>query len=369
MAEQTADIWSQVAPYDRWLESQKIPVHEGYYVEDLRTLKLGCWESRGCDGAFLKLAGQEGVTQAYVTEIPPGDTLPPFRIGLDEAIYVVQGRGLTTIWAEGRPKKTFEWQKHSLFMIPSNYHYQLGNTQGNSAVRLLHFSYLPLAMSIYPSGDFFLNSSYVDSSLLYGEGGGGFYSEAKVLTQQGSERRPGMWNVWYGNFFPDMRAWDQLQPFKGRGAGGHVVWIGFPSSTIYSHMSVFPAQTYKKAHRHGPGVVIVIPAGEGYSVMWPEGKEKLVVPWHEASVFVPPNRWFHQHFNVGSSSARYLALHAPRFLRGFSERVEDQRRDQIEYPEEEPWIRQRFESELGKRGFKSLMPEQAYRDRSFEWSY
>src|SRR5207245_10727824 len=95
------------------------------------------------------------------------------------------------------------------------------------------------------------------------------------------------------------------------GAGGRSLYIQFPHSEVSAHMSVFAAQTYKKAHRHGPGRAIVIPAGEGYSVMWEEGKEKIVVPWHECSLFVPPNRWFHQHFNVGGSNARYLALHPP----------------------------------------------------------
>ncbi len=69
-------------------------------------------------------------------------------------------------------------------------------------------------------------------------------------------------------------------------------------------MAVFPALTYKKAHRHRPGAVITILAGEGYSVMWQEGKEKVVIPWHEDSVFVPPDRWFHQHFNTSSSPTR-----------------------------------------------------------------
>ena len=368
MADEGLDFWSRVSSYDHWMESQKIPIHQGYYIEDLRTLALGPWEARGCQGAFLKLAGQEGVTEAYVTEIPPGKTLPPFQKALDEVVYVVQGRGLTTVWTGDRPKKTFEWQKHSMFMIPANYYHQLGNTQGNQAVRLLHFSYLPLAMIAVPNPDFFFKNPLVDLSLLYGQEGSNFYSEASATTRN-SPSRGAMWNVWFGNFFPDMRAWDKLQPFKGRGAGGHVVWIGFPRSPVYAHMSVFPSRTYKKAHRHGPGVVIVIPAGEGYSVMWPEGKEKVIVPWHEASVFVPPNRWFHQHFNVGGQAARYLALHAPRGLSGYSERVDDRRRDQIEYPSEEPFIRQRFAEELAKRGLTSIMPEKAYQDPDYEWDY
>ena len=87
---------------------------------------------------------------------------------------------------------------------------------------------------------------------------------------------------WYGNFFPDMRAWDQLVPHKGRGAGGHVVDIAVPRARrCPATCRSFPARTYKKGHRHGPGRAIIIPAGEGYSIMWPEGEEKVVIPWHE----------------------------------------------------------------------------------------
>ena len=133
-------------------------------------------------------------------------------------------------------------------------------------------------------------------------------------------------------------------------------------------MSVFPPGTYKKAHRHGPGVVIIIPAGDGYSIMWPEGEEKIIVPWHEASMFVPPNRWFHQHFNVSVEPARYLALNP---LRQVMILANNERSilDQVEYPGEEPWIRKMFEEELGKRGLESFMPEGVYKDAHFKWTY
>jgi hypothetical protein len=51
------------------------------------------------------------------------------------------------------------------------------------------------------------------------------------------------------------------------------------------------------------------------------------------------------------------------------EKIQNRERDQIEYPNEEPWIRQKFEAELAKRGIRSLMPEEAYRDRNYEWKY
>ena len=130
-------------------------------------------------------------------------------------------------------------------------------------------------------------------------------------------------------------------------------------------MAVFPPFTYKKAHRHGPGVVIIVLAGEGFSVMWPEREDKALLRWQEGSVFVPPNRWFHQHFNAGATPARYLALHSAPSILGYGERVEDLARDQIEYTDEDRQIRETFEAELARRGLKSQMPEPLYRDRDF----
>jgi len=351
--------------YNKWIESSGVPVYKGYYIEDLRTLKLGWWKERGCDSAFIELAGQEGVSETKVTEIPPGETLTSWKFALDEIIYVLEGRGLTTVWQGQREtRKTFEWQKYSLFLIPGHYSCQLSNAQGDKPARLLHYNYLPHAMQALGDPKFFFNNPYEPApDPLHGLEE--FYSEAKaVMDDYGGQRRI---LRWYGNFFPDMRAWDKLVLLEDRGAGGLVVMIHVPDSTMTIHMSVFPSRTYKKAHRHGPGFSIVIPAGEGYSIMWEGEKEKVVIPWHEASLFVPPNRWFHQHFNVGPTSARYLAFHPPPILARMPERVEDRARDQIEYPDEDRWIRQKFEEELTKRGLTSLMPEQAYKDRSFEW--
>ncbi|MEA2639080.1 MAG: hypothetical protein QOF51_474 [Chloroflexota bacterium] len=351
--------------YDHWMESIGIPIHRGYYVEDLRTIPLGRWEQRECDACFIQLSGQEGVSEARVSELRPGATLPPLKFAVDEAVYVASGRGLTTVWTDDvSTKKTFEWQEHSMFLIPRGYWHQISNARGDQPARLLHYNYLPVAMSAVQDPDFFFNNPTAQprTPALGDE----LYSAAKEMRREGVQRG-GVF--WMGNFFPDMRAWDKLVPFYGRGAGGHVVRVSFPGSEMSGHMSVFPARTYKRAHRHGPGRVIVIPAGEGFSVLWQEGQEKIVVPWHECSMFVPPNRWFHQHFNVGADRARYLAMHPlPQFF-GRSESVEDRVRDQIDYSAEEPWIREKFESELAKRGIKSDMPEEAYRTRNYEWKY
>ena len=86
--------------YDEWMEAQGIPVYRGYFVPDMRAVALGRWEERGCDAAFVQLVGQEGVSEARITEIPPGETLPPYRMAVDELVYVVSGGGATTLWSD-----------------------------------------------------------------------------------------------------------------------------------------------------------------------------------------------------------------------------------------------------------------------------
>ena len=246
--------------YNRWMESIGIPIHRGYFIEDLRKVPLGRWDERDCDQAFVQLVGMEGICEARVSEIPPGKTLPPMKLAIDEVVYVLEGRGLTTVWRkEGEAKRTFEWQTRSMFMLPHHHWHQLSNAQGQRPVRLLHTNYLPIAMSALQEPSFFFTSDFVPPNVLSQDD---FYAQAKAIKRE-FQGRVGSSTLWYGNFFPDLKAWDQLVPFWGRGAGGHVVSVQFPNSEWSAHMSVFPAQTYKKGHRHGPGRVIVIPDGEG----------------------------------------------------------------------------------------------------------
>lgn len=337
--------------YDQWLSSLKVPIYQGFFIEDLRTLELGWWEERGCDTAFIRLFGQEGVSEARVSELPAGEQLPPYIPPVDELVYVVSGAGVTTVDEGGDDESMFEWQTRSLFLLHHGVRYRHFNAQ-DKPTRLLHYNYLPIAMSAVPD----VLERYSNDAISSGHG-----VEAARVAEAPNLPRVADGTFWYGNFFPDMAAWDNLSSAERRGAGGKVVFLGFPESEMTSHMSVFPSRTYKKAHRHGPGRSIVIPAGEGYSVLWQgEDDEKIIVPWHEGTLLTPPNRWFHQHFNVGERPARYLALHPLRQFSGHSEKVEDRERDEIDYSREEPWIREKFEAELAQRGLTSGIPPEAY---------
>jgi oxalate decarboxylase/phosphoglucose isomerase-like protein (cupin superfamily) len=370
MAEESTEAPRARFVYDEWMEGLGLPIHRGYAIADLRTVELGWWDERQCKTAFVQLMGQEGVSETRVTEIQPGETLPPYKLAVDEATYVLSGNGLTRVWEhEGGAAQTFEWSPRAMFLAPANTTRQYSNLSGDTPVRLLHYSYLPLGMSAVPDPEFFLNNPYERAAQEVTEES---YAEARTVPGGegyrwiNGQRGKGV-AYWYGRLFPDLLAWDRLDSNADRGAGGRTVRMQFAGTDMSAHMSIFAPQTYKKGHRHGPGRAILIPGGEGYSVMWEEGGEKVVVPWQEGSMVVPPNRWFHQHFNLGKTPARYLAMHPPIQFHGYTEKVVNPN-DQLEYTVEDPAVRAMFEEELGKRGMKSLMPEEAYQDPDYVWT-
>jgi oxalate decarboxylase/phosphoglucose isomerase-like protein (cupin superfamily) len=154
-----------------------------------------------------------------------------------------------------------------------------------------------------------------------------------------------------------------LMAAKERGAGGGHIRFNMARGSMNSHISQFPVGTYKKAHCHGPGAHVIILSGEGYSLMWPEGEEPREYQWQTGSMIVPPNMWFHQHFNTGSTPARYLAFkHEVVSIRNaqgvpkawISRRVGG---DQIDYADESMAVRTRFSDALAKQGLTPRMAE------------
>ena len=99
--------------------------------------------------------------------------------------------------------------------------------------------------------------------------------------------------------------------------------------------------------------------------MWPEGEEPRRYEWKTGSLIIPPNLWFHQHFNTGSTPGRYLAFkHETVSIRNaqgvpkawISRRIGG---DQIDYADEKPVIRELFAEALAKSGVSPAM-ESAY---------
>jgi hypothetical protein len=133
-----------------------------------------------------------------------------------------------------------------------------------------------------------------------------------------------------------------------------------------AHVSEFPIGTYKKGHRHGAGAHVIILNGDGYSLMWNEGEPIKRFDWQPGTLIIPPDRTFHQHFNVGATPARYLALRfsgneesksRDRSLVAGSRNVRLGSGDQIEYEDQDPAIHRMFADEAAKHGVDVRMDE------------
>jgi predicted metal-dependent enzyme (double-stranded beta helix superfamily) len=336
--------------YQLFLEREGVPVIGGFHVEDVCAVELYPWDRLGARGVYLNLEGSEGVNDCYVCEVAPGKSLNPQKHMFEGLIFVVSGRGATTVWRENGKKQTFEWGEGALFSPPLNTWYQHFNGQGDRPVRLLAMSNAPTVLNLFHNIDFVFGCDYSFNDRYEGEED--FFS--------GNAKTPaeGFCDT---NFIRDVRSLEL--PERGdRGAGGRMLMIQMANNVMSAHISQFPVGTYKKAHRHGAGAHVIILKGEGFSVMWPDGQEIKRYNWRAGSLMVPPERWFHQHFNIGAEPARYLALKpfsSRKFpgLRkqwGTSESVKVGG-DQIEYEDEDPRVRKMFEKELAKRGVHSRM--------------
>jgi quercetin dioxygenase-like cupin family protein len=347
------------SPYEIWAQGEGVPLIKTFFVEDVRKLGLERWNRKGGRGALLNFEGAGGVNDCYVYEIAPGESLKPQRHLFEENVYIVSGRGATCIWQPDGKKVTFEWEAGSLFSPPLNSWYQHFNGSKNDPVRYVAVTTAPTVINMFHNLDFVFNNDFAftdrfDGQDEYFSGKGSLY-EGDYYGHKFSSR------VWETNFVASVKAFT-LPECEERGAGGKQIHFSLSENSTACHVSEFPVGTYKKAHHHGPGAHVIILSGDGYTLLWPQGESPKRYDWHEGSMIVPPDSWWHQHFNTGPEPARYLALRGfgSKKYRGL-EKPYQGRKDRrlggasIEYDDEDPMVREMFEAELAKSGLKSRM--------------
>jgi quercetin dioxygenase-like cupin family protein len=286
------------SPYSKWLKQEGVPVLGGLMVKDVRgELPMQMWPRKGVKGLYLNLLGGEESLDSYIIEIPPTGRTEPEKYMFEEEIVVLSGRGASTVWIDEKKKQTFEWKQGSVFSPPINAWRQHFNGSADQPVRLLAVSNAPVMFNLIRSTDFIFNCDHVFRDRFSGEEDY-FSPKGKAL--------PNL--IWRSNFIDDISTF-KLQERSVRGAGGTGVNFEMSNNTMRSHVAEFPVGTYKMAHRHGPGAHVLILTGKGFSLMWEQGKPKEKLDWGPGSFFVPPDMWFHQHFNTGAQPARYFAMH------------------------------------------------------------
>jgi mannose-6-phosphate isomerase-like protein (cupin superfamily) len=348
---------ARVDAYEEWQKAEGAPVVTGFYIEDLNTLPLGAWERKGGSGAIVNLEGTGGVNDMHVVELAPGGASAPDRHIYEEMIYVLSGRGSTQVWYDERRKSSFEWGPGSLFAIPINASYRIFNSSGVQPARYVGVTNAPTIISLFHNHGFVFDNPYSFEDR--------FQGESDFFSREGRLHRGRLLET---NFISNVHT-VQLHDWKARGGGGTNVMIELAQNSMGAHVSQFRPGTYKKAHRHGPGAHVIILDGVGFSLLWREGDaEWQKCDWRPGAVVVPPEMWFHEHFNSGPDPARYLALRFTglhykqrgAFSGGEADVSVKLGGAQIEYEDEDPAIHELFERELASHGatcrMKGLVP-------------
>lgn len=341
-----------VDSYLDWVAGEGIPVTEDFGV-DLFAVPTRAWPRFDADGGAVHLKGRGDFINMLVLDLAPGRATAPQRHLYEEVVYVLDGRGSTTIeTSEGR-RHAFEWGPRSLFAIPLNARYRHFNGSGSSRALLVSTTSLPAVLNMFHNEAFVFDNPWDFDERI---GGSNYFSgEGDFIPV-----RPGQ-HMWETNFVPDLAA-IELQPWGERGAGGSNIMFILADGTMHAHISEMPVGTYKKAHRHGADFHVMCVTGFGYSLLWYEGDKDFVrVDWKHGTVFAPPDRMFHQHFNASPTPARYLAtaygsLRHPftdskrKSLTGGVSTSIKQGGDQIEYEDQSPRIHALYEEATRKSG-------------------
>lgn len=334
--------------YTRFIANEGLDIVDGLYVRNLNHVAVKPWARRGGNAVFINHDASRTTNDCYVMEIPAGGKLVPQRQLFEETILILSGRGSTTVWNDRGDKASFEWGPGAIFGIPLNANHQHFNGSGTEPARYVSVTNMPPLMNVFEDPEFIFGTQH---DFL-----GRFSGEPDYFADQGEQK--GL--LMETNFVADAVNLPLIEA-KERGAGGGHIRFQLAKCSMNSHISQFPIGTYKKCHRHGPGAHVIILSGEGYSLMWPEGEEPTRYEWEVGSMIVPPNMWYHQHFNTGTTPARYLAFKyegvAIRNAQGVPKAWISQRigGDQIDYADESQEVRTMFADALANNGIAANM--------------
>jgi oxalate decarboxylase/phosphoglucose isomerase-like protein (cupin superfamily) len=372
------------SPYELWKESQGLPTIRGFHVPNVYDVELTPWEARGGSGVFINLDGTGGFNDSYVYELGVKESSVPIKHIYDELVFILSGQGATTVWIDENKKQTFEWGRGSWFAIPPNAWHQYHNLSGSEPARYFAMTAAPRVIDTFQSLDFVFNNNHVFTDRFNNEDG--YFKQTNTKTNR--------W--WTTNFISDVRA---LAPPKrasvaeveeraragayglrgsvggaGEGRGGDSEGLGAQSGGAIAFVNgtvrcgvAFGAQpgVHTMAHRHGPGIHVLTLEGHGYSLLWPEGGKPQRVDWGPGTVFVPPEGWWHAHFNTGPEPWDWMRIGwgSDKPKPGGKQYVYSSLKeggDQIAFDEEDPAIHAEFEEALARSGTTCLMLHHPY---------
>ncbi|HEX2385994.1 MAG TPA: cupin domain-containing protein [Candidatus Binatia bacterium] len=323
------------SPYDRFLEREAIPVVKGYFVEDLKDLAVKPWKRMGALGCYLNMGGQQD-TDAYVCEIPPGSQTLAQRHLYETLVYIVAGRGATTVWHDEKQKRTFEWSAGAIFAIPLNVSYQHFNVS-NEPVKFLAGTNLPHLLNLFHNEDFIFRNPF-EFTDRFDDDPDYFRKNERLTTRS-----------WETNLVPDVNTF-HLDEYPMKGKGVKIMRFGIAGTVYGCHIQEFPTGSRSLFHRHGPGAIVCVTQGTGYAMVWrEEDKERTRFEIRPGSIYSPGDLMYHGHFNTGPTPMRHFAMRgrSPKYSQ---DRYRPTLHDMLPLDMEPPEVHPEYLAEIARNG-------------------
>ncbi|MEA2951979.1 MAG: hypothetical protein QOJ96_1499 [Alphaproteobacteria bacterium] len=261
-----------VDPYEEWAKGEGIPIVTGPAV-DLLAVEPKPWARFGVNGAFCHLDGRCDFMTVFLIELPPGASSAPQKHLYEEVCYVLAGSGMTEVELAGGQQRTIEWRPKSIFVLPMNARYRHRNASATPA-RFAAVSDLRYMLNLYRNQNFIF-----DTPNTFPERDGETFLQADAVALE--DRTRGV---------------SSLSPTLANGSIGVDV------------VELAPG-THGQASRQMQGSHLFGVSGDGFTLTWRESAEDFTrTDWRHGIVYAPPGLAFHQHFNAGSTPARYLDL-------------------------------------------------------------
>jgi mannose-6-phosphate isomerase-like protein (cupin superfamily) len=287
--------WDGRTAYERWVEDDLgLTLHRGYSASGLKSVAVKPWAERGISAAFYDITGAESLAGMYVGEIAPGQSSRSARQLCDDVVFVLSGRGSTTVDTATGPI-SFEWGPHSLFAIPLNHRFVMHNTSGREPARFVSVNTIPIVYNLFRDAKFVFGCDHDFERI----GSAANLSDSVLYRPDEKHERTAV-NLHETCFVPDIFM-VQRTSFKEKGTGNKTVYFELANSVISVHFAEHPGLRFFNPHRHGPSAfVFTLPGGTGYTLMWQEGSKEVRFDWPEndIGVVVPPNMWWHGHFGT-----------------------------------------------------------------------
>ncbi|MBM2810272.1 MAG: Gentisate 1,2-dioxygenase [Chloroflexi bacterium] len=313
----TERLWRSDAdtPYEKFIKREGVPITKAYGITDLGEIDYAYWDRIGADAGFVMLHGMEGMTGGYVVRMPAGASTKTDQHLFESIVYILQGRGSTTLEGPDGSTVQFEWQEGSLFAIPLNAPHRF--FAHGEPVRFVVFTTAPLVFDLFHSAEFVYGTPHAFRDRF--DGGSEFIHRDERI-EEPSENLLGSFSHrgWLTNFVADARTVlpDEISE-KNRSL--RFIQYEMADNTLITHESKYPSGSYMQGHYHGGGAILLILRSVGYSLMWPMtagdqpfesgNADKVIrIDWKPGAIFSPPAGWFHQHFNAGPTDALQLAI-------------------------------------------------------------